>query len=315
MPFFKLTKFQRHRLSLFFLCLTAAAVSWVFFALSNRSEYSVNTTVKYINVPQNKAFHPLQPDNVQIVAEGSGWQLLFSKMRITPKYLQVDLSTLNKQNFVILKNQLRVINSDFEEGQKIMSIYPDTLYFDFSSRSIKKVPVTLVSKILFKNQYGVYDNVQLLPDSVTLTGASADLKQITSWQTDTLKLTNVEASVQATITLRQPSKSNISIFPPQVSVKMPVDEFTEKVIEVPLKVKNNVGFEEVMLLPESVKIKLMVSLKNYPLVDKKSLDASVNLENWRNNQFPQLPVKINRFPKFCQLISVDPQSAAFIIQK
>ena len=315
MPFLKLSKFEQHRLSLFFICLGIAAISWMFFALSKRYAYPVTTIVKYSDPPLSKAFHPLQADHVELMVEGSGWQLLFSKLRFNPKYVSVSLQELSNQNFVSFKSQLSSINREFDTQQRIISVQPDTLYFDFSTRKIKRVPVKLVSNLHFKPQHGIYDSVQLQPEFVTLSGPANELEKIKSWETDTLVLYNVDQTLTKKISLKAPSKLNIAVYPSLITVKLPIDEFTEREIDVPLTIKNNLNFEEVKLLPESVKVKILIALKNYPLVDRKSFEASVDLNNWSKYGYNQLPVKISRFPKFSQLLRVEPQSADFIIQK
>ncbi|MDB5121743.1 MAG: hypothetical protein JWN56_2961 [Sphingobacteriales bacterium] len=315
MPFLKLTKFEQHRLSLFFICLALSIAGWLFFALSNPYRYPVNTIVRYYNAPHNKAFHPLQSENVKLVVEGTGWQLLFSKLRFNPHHIKVDLRDLNKRDFVSFTNQLDIVNKDFDSRQKVVSVQPDTLYFDFSARKVKRVPVKLISKILFKNQYGIYDHIKLVPEYVTLTGPEEDLKAINSWETDTLISEDVDETFSTKISLKSPSKLNIDIYPTLIQVRVPVDEFTEKEVEVPLRIKNNRHFDEVKLLPENVKVKLMVSLKNYPLVDKKAFDAFVNLDNWEKDGYKQLPIILKHYPDFCKLIKIEPQFVDFIIKK
>ncbi|MDB5013442.1 MAG: hypothetical protein JWQ25_1644 [Daejeonella sp.] len=315
MPFLKLTKFEQHRLSLFFICLALSIAGWLFFALSNPYRYAVSTVVRYYNAPHNKAFHPLQSENVNLLVEGTGWQLLFSKLRFKPRYVKVDLRQLNKRNFVSFNDQLDLVNREFDSKQKVVSVLPDTLYFDFSARKVKRVPVKLVSKILFKNQYGVYDRIKLVPEYVTLSGPEEDLKMISSWKTDTLISENVYQTFSSNISLKSPNKPNIDVYPTLIQVKIPVDEFTEKEVEVPVQVKNNRRFDEVKIFPENVKVKLMVSLKNYPLVDKKAFNAFVDLDNWRNDGYKQLPVTLKSYPEFCKLIKIEPQFVDFIIKK
>ncbi|MBC7694825.1 MAG: YbbR-like domain-containing protein [Burkholderiales bacterium] len=315
MPFLKLTKFEQHRLSLFFICLALSILGWLFFALSNPYRYAVNTVVRFYNAPANKAFHPLQSEYVKLVVEGTGWQLLFSKLRFTPQNIKVDLQELNKRNFISFKDQLDLVNKEFDSKQRIVSVLPDTLYFDFSSRKIKRVPVKLVYKISFKNQYGIYDQIKLVPEYVTLSGPEEDLKSITSWETDTVISNNVFETFSTTISLKAPMKPNVDIYPTLIQVKIPVDAFTEKEVEVPLQVKNNHRFDDVKLFPENVKVKLMVSLKNYPLIDKKAFDASVDLDNWKKNGYKQLPILLKNYPEFCKPIKIEPQFVDFIIKK
>jgi YbbR domain-containing protein len=315
MPLIKFSQSERRRLSLFFICLALALGAWLFFALSNSYIYQARTIVRFVNFPQNKAFHSLQSDTVKLQIEGTGWQLLFSKLRIKPHSIDIDLKNLDRHTFINLSDQLGFINRQFSSTQKIVYVQPDTLYFDFSSRSIKRVPVKLLSNIQFAKQYGVSDSVEITPAYVTVTGPKEDLAKIKFWKTDSLNLKDVAGNINSKISLQRPLKTNINIYPAIAEVKIPTDEFTEKSIEVSIKVLNNTNFYDIKLLPEKVKITFMTALSNYSKIDRDYFEATVNLDSWSEKSYKQLPVKITRFPNFCKLVKIEPQNIDFIIQK
>ncbi len=315
MPLLKLSKIERHRLTLFITCLVGAIGAWLFFALSNRYVYPVKTLVHYIEFPQNKAFNPLQSDTVKLQIEGTGWQLLFYKLRINPQSINVNLKGLNKKSYVTITDQLTEINRQLESEQKVVSVQPDTLYFDFSTRSIKKVPINVIKKIAFQKQYGISDSITLIPAYVTVTGPLEELALIDSWETETLELSDIRSTISAKLYLKKPIKTNINIYPSLVDVKIPVDEFTELTIEVPVKVINNRRYQDVKLLPDKVKVTLLAALSNYSKIDRSSFDVNVNLDNWKEKGYKQLPVRINKYPEHSKLLKIEPQNIDFIIRK
>jgi YbbR domain-containing protein len=315
MPFIKFSKVERRRISLFFVCLLFAVGAWMFFALSNRYVYQVQTLVHYVNFPDNKAFHSLQSDTIDLQIEGTGWQLLFSKLRINPQSVDVDLEKLKKQTFINLSDQLTTINKQFESAQKVVNIRPDTLYFDFSSRAVKKIPIRLNYDIRFENHYGISDSVQISPSYVTVTGPGNELEKIDYWYTDTLKLKNVNSNFSSKISLQKPVKANISIYPRLVDLRLKVDEYTEKVVDVPIVLLNNNEFRNVKLLPYKVKITFLTALSNYSKIAREDFEVSADLNNWKLKGYIQLPLVISKFPKFCKLVKIEPQNIDFIIQK
>ncbi len=315
MPLIKFSQTERRRISMFFICLGVAMAAWLFFALSNSYVYQARTLVRFVNFPQNKAFHSLQSDTVKLQIEGTGWQLLFSKLRISPQSVDIDLKDLNKQTFINLSDQLGYINQQFSSTQKIVYVQPDTLYFDFSSRAIKKVPVELVGDLRFQKQYGISDSVAIKPAYVTITGPKEDISRIRVWKTDSLNLENISSSISRRIPFKRPSMANINIYPSYAEVSVPVDEFTEKTIEVSIKVENNRNYRDINLLPAKVKITFMTALGNYSKIDRDYFEATVNLDNWTERSYTQLPVILTRFPAFCKLVKIEPQAVDFIIQK
>lgn len=315
MPFIKLTKVERKRFFMLVICLLIAIAAWLFMALNNKYVYTAKTVLKYNNIPQKKAFHPLQSDTVDLQVEGTGWQLLFARLRIKPQSISISLEKLNNRNFILFSEQLYNVNRQLETSQKIISVKPDTLYFDFSQKTVKRVPVKLISRINFMKQYGVSDPIEITPDYVTISGPEQELKKIKEWKTDSLKLNDVQYNTKTMVGMVQSKMKNVSIFPASAEVKIPVDEFTEKILEVPLKVINNLDYYSIKLYPRKVKITFLVALSKYHLVNEEFIEAVVDINEWKELNHGRLSVKIMRFPDFCKLLHIAPAKVDFIIEK
>lgn len=292
-----------------------AIAAWLFMALNNKYPYTVKTVLKYNNIPQKKAFHPLQSDTVDLQVEGTGWQLLFARLRIKPQSIAISLEKLNNRNFILFSEQLYNVNNQLETSQKIISVKPDTLYFDFSEKTVKRVPVKLVSDIGFVKQYGISNPIEITPDYVTISGPEEELNKIKEWKTDSLNLQDVQSTAKSMVGMTQSKMKNVSIFPASVEVKVPVDEFTEKVLDIPLKVVNNREYYSVKLYPRKVKITFLVALSKYNQVNEDFIEAVVDMNEWKELNHNRLRVKIVRFPDFCKLIQIVPGKVDFIIEK
>lgn len=315
MAIIKLTKIEKRRVIGLFACLCFAVAAWLFMALNNKYVYSAKTVLIYKNFPSKRAFHPLQSDTVDLQIEGSGWQLLFSRLRIQPQSISVNLEPLDKKDFIVFSNQINGINKQFASTQKIISVRPDTLYFDFTKRSVKKVPIRLVKRISYENQFGLSSDIVLNPQFVTVTGPLEDLKKINYWDTDTVVLNNLSNSATIRVGMQQTHLKNINIYPSVVEVKFPVDEFTEKTIEVPIKIINNKGFNSITLYPKKVKVTFLVALGSYAQVDESFIQAAVDVGEWKTEHHSQFTVKITDFPDYCKLVSVSPNKVDFIVAR
>lgn len=315
MPFIKLTQIERKRILVLITCLLLAVAGWLFLALNNKYVYTAKTVLVYKNFPQKKAFHPLQSDTVDLLVEGTGWQLLFARLRVSPPSISISLEKLNNRNYILFSEQLYSVNNQLETSQKIISVRPDTLYFDFSKRTVKRVPVKLVSSLTFAKQFGISDDIEITPDYVTVSGPQEELERIKEWKTDTLKLHNLQGAVVSRVAMKHNLQKNVNIFPGNVEVKLPVDEFTEKTLEVPLKILNNGEYYNVKLYPKKVKITFMVALSSYQQVNEDFIEASVDLNEWKLQKHDQLTVKLTRFPDYCKLVKLDPGKIDFMIEK
>jgi len=315
MPFIKLTKIERKRFLVFITCLILAIAAWLFLALNNKYVYTAKTVLIYKNVPQKKAFHALQSDTVDLQVEGTGWQLLFARLRINPQSIAISLEKLNNRNFVLISEQLYNVNRQLETSQKIISVKPDTLYFDFSEKKTKRVPVKLVSDFSFAKQYGISNDITIIPEYVTVSGPQEELLKIKEWPTDTLKLTDLQVTSVSRIAMTQNKMKNVSIFPTSAEVKVPVDEYTEKVIDLTVNVINNNQFYDIKLYPRKVKLTILVPLSRFDQINEDFIDAVVDINDWKVRNHNRLRVKLTRFPEYCKLVVITPAKIDFIIEK
>ena len=315
MPFIKLTNIERKRFLVFIACLLLAVAGWLFLSLNNKYVYTAKTVLVYRNFPQKKAFHPLQSDTVDLQVEGTGWQLLFARLRVNPQSISISLDKLNNRDYILFSEQLYNVNKQLETSQKIISVRPDTLYFDFSKRTVKKVPVKLITNFSYTQQYGVSDDIEITPNYVTVSGPQQDIEQIREWKTDTLSLQQIQNTTVTRVAMTQNKLKNVNIFPASVEVKVPVDEFTEKTIEVPLKVLNNSEYYTIKLYPKKVKVTFLVALSSYQQVNEDFIEAAVDVNEWKQLKHNRLSVKLTRFPDYCKLVKTVPEKIDFIIEK
>lgn len=314
MPLITLNRIERRRLTVFVCCLVVAFSTWMLIALSGNYMYAVDSKINYVDPPENRAYHPLQEDTVRLNIRGSGWQLLFSRLRLQPTVVNVNLSTLKTRSFIIFSNQLDDLNRQFASNQRVISVMPDTLFFDFSKRSVKKVPVRLTYDLAFENNYGISGPIKISPDHVIVNGAAEDLRKLKFWPTNLISRVNVSSFIQTKVGFSDSKSDNIDVFPLSVKAEIPVERLTEKIVEVPVKVLNSKG-RDVQVLPEKVAVTILIALSRYPKIESDSFMVSIDLHDRPEKGYSQLPAKLTRLPKFSRLVKIDPQVVDFFIKK
>jgi len=315
MALVKLSASERRRASAFITCLALAALAWIFTTLSQSFPFDAKALLTFKNAPRKRAFHSLQSDTIDIKVQGNGWQMLFQRMTGLNKPVEVDLRSLDKVDYVVLNSQLKQINGKRDADQQIVSFNPDTLYFDFSDRAEKKVPVRLAAALHYKRQFAQSGDIVLDPAYVTLTGPDNVISKIKVWNTDSLVQDSVNETIRASVPLQPVKEANLNVYPRTVHVRVPVDEFTEKTIEVPIKLTNNHNFYNVKIFPEKVKVTFTTSLRRYPEMDEDFFEASADLSLWQQRGYSTLPVKLTRQPEYCRIVKIEPRNIDFIVHK
>ena len=315
MAIVKLSATERRRVSAFVTCLVIAVFAWFFTTLSNPYRFTVKQVLNFKNGPQTRAFHSLQSDTVNATVLGNGWQMLFSNMDAEQRVINVDLNTLEHNNYVVLSSQIKQINNKKLLNNEILTFNPDTLFFDFSNRTVKKVPIKLVTSLNYERQFAQAGVVTLNPAYVMLNGPAEVLARIKSWPTDSVIIDHLNNSFNKQVKLQPVKEGNLSILPKSVAVNIPVDEFTEKTVEIPVKLINNPDFYDVRIFPQKVRLTFTTSLTDYPDMDEDDFEAVADLTKWRRESYKMLPVKIIHLPAYSKVVKIEPQNVDFIVKK
>jgi len=107
----------------------------------------------------------------------------------------------------------------------------------------------------------------------------------------------------------------LNVYPKYVQVTVPVDEFTEKVLQIPVTLINNKDYSSIKIFPQKVKVTFTTALNRYAEIDENFFEATADLELWRSRGYKVLPVVLTKIPSFCKIISIEPPNIDFIIKK
>ena len=311
----RLNKIQRRKISIFLRCLIISFVAWMLIAVSNKYTITIKAGIEYVNLPEKRAFHSLQSDTVNVHLKMSGWNVLMYRVKPLETDIQVDLSTLATRNFIVFSNQLGFINRQFPADKQVVRVSPDTLYFDFSTQTQRKVEIRVPTRVSFKKQYGIIGATKTSPQYVTVTGPADDIENIDFLQTDTVYGDFVHTDIRTVANINKQQRTNITIYPTSAEVSIPVGELTEKQIEVPIHILNAKKYTSVRIIPTKATITAMVSLRDYAKWTARDFEVVVDLENWAKNQVSSLPVKLITAPDFCEIIRIEPQNVDFFVRK
>ena len=311
----RINKVQRRKLSIFLRCIIISFLAWTLFAISSDYTFTKKASITYVNLPEKKAFHPLQSDTVSVRIKMSGWKVFLERLHPDTAKIQVDLSGLKTRNFIVFGNQIGFINRQFPSDKQVVGVSPDTLYFDFSKQTQRKVPVKAVESLTFQRQYGVIGATRTNPEYVTITGPLEDVASIEFLETDTIKGKDVNTDVRTVAYLNRQQKTNITIYPTFAEVIIPVGEITEKIIELPIKVENSKGYTSVRVLPSKVRATVLLAVKDYNKYTSRDFEAVVDLDSWKDHKVSSLPVIITKMPDYVKVLSVEPQNVDFFVRK
>ncbi len=241
-------KFNK-RVYVFGACLLISIFSWFLIKIQKDYEQQITLAIAYTGFPSEKLPGNKLPEKVSVDVRASG----FTLMSIGDDPITLDCSMLKRfgnEVFILTSSKIKSgIASQLGSDVEIISVNPDTIFFNFGLRISRKVPVKLNVKYTLEENYCVTDSMKVQPEFVTISGAENVLEKIKFVPTEELILKDLESSFKEKIRLKTPGKGQADLSVDSVLVFIPVEKLVESEIEVPVTVKN---------FPDKLSIKLDV---------------------------------------------------------
>ncbi|MDT8401197.1 MAG: CdaR family protein [Bacteroidales bacterium] len=315
-------KLLNRNVGIFSFFLLLSFIFWYINALSKNISGKVDFPVRYINFPENLALVNELPDQLSLELEGPGYSVLRARIsgNKTPLVIDVDNSGLSVKNneaeleFFIRSNSLREtflkqIRSDFE----INSVQPDSIDFIFDKIKVKKVKVIPDVKINLQKQFMINGKITANPDSVEISGPATIVDTIRSVKTEFHEFNHVNEKIMRNMELLPLRKVGISH--KRAEITIPVEQYTEEVIDLEIRIINMPDTAEVRLFPDMVSVQFNIALSDYNKIQEIPLGAVVDLKNLDVRKVERLDVELLNQPAFISNVRYNPRQVEYIIEK
>ena len=305
-------------LTAFFVCLLVSGFCWFLIVLSKNYEQHSTYKVKYIELPQNKSLINRLPDSVELTLHTSGFSLLKEKLFNSDENILIDCSNLRLStdsiSYLSTASIAERIESQLGSDYSITKIFPDTVFFNFSARSSKIVPVKLNLSLGFEKQFQLSDSIKIEPSHVMVYGAKEVLNKIDHVSTDYLVLNKLSKTVTKKLGFADAGRG-LGFSSDSVKITIPVDQFTEGNMEVPIQTNNLPAGYSLKLFPDKVDLRYIVGISNLNRVNASLFKVVVDYAKAADGNNVKLKLELMDSPSFISGIKMEPEKVEFIIRK
>jgi hypothetical protein len=261
------------------------------------------------------------PDSVlRFRVSSEGFELFILKYFTRKKPIEIQLNRLNLRkegdNFVSTSPTTEIAGNIIHKlniSDELVDISPKNLYFRFEPLSRKKVRVVNAINPMFKKQFQLADSMVITPDSVNIIGPEKVISGIQEVYTEPIAIENIDENKTVTVNLSDPlGDQPVFVNPEKVEVFIPVEKYTEGVIEIPVAENVNENLK-IKTFPEKVRVTYTVALKDFNRVSAEMFLATIpykpGLESAR------LPVNLVRKPNFINVVNIEPEMVEYLVLK
>lgn len=100
----------------------------------------------------------------------------------------------------------------------------------------------------------------------------------------------------------------------RVLLEIPVEEYTEKLVTVPVTIKGLPPETRINLFPDKVNISFMIALSRFKEVDPGDFQVTADYEDIKN-KLELLRLKIGTQPSYVHSVSLTPEQIEYLIEK
>ena len=299
-----------------FLCFFfIAAGFWLLQTLNNDYETEFSIPVRLRNVPENVVITSEPVSEVRVRVRDKGTVLL--NYMLGKNFYPV---ILDFKNYTNMGNHVQVQTSQVQKwitGQlnastALLSVKPDTLEYYYSTGVSKMIPVKLCGNVSAGEQYYLPDTL-FTPDSVRVYAPSDALDTMKVAYTLPLNLDNITDTLEREVTLSAPKGAKY--IPASVKLTLPVDMYTEKTVEVPLRGVNFPADKVLRAFPSKIKISFQVGMGRFRQITADDFHLVVSYEELVRLGSEKYTVKLRTLPEGVSHVRFNPEQVDFLIEQ
>lgn len=312
--FFKNGKNAKAKRLLFFLFL--ATIFWVLTKFSREFTSTMDAKINYENIPETAALAENNLKEITFDLTANGFEILFYKFKKPTINVQVGKYYSKDENgFKLGKTQLlRMVSSNFNRNLAIKNLSVDELDVHLDPIVLKKVKVNPKTDIKYKVGFKAIDSVEVVPDSVTISGPSGILKDIYTIETQLLSLQNIEKNISESVRIEAGNKEIVSIKPNTVKLQLKVSEFSQGRFTLPVEVVNLPPNVEIKLIPKALTVTFDVSVNDFTTITKENFRLVCDYSKRNRDENFMIPF-FEKSPESVFNLTLEPKKVDFFIFK
>lgn len=273
-------------------------------------------------MPFSMALEKPLPENITVEVAASGFDLMGNDFAKKHRKISVDFnnpffrnSFLSKRIAYSTERIVKEFSTSKDERFKIVSASPDSLIFDHAQKLTIKVPVRVNADVNYKKQFFQSSPIIAKPDSIEIAGPESELSKITFVETQKVVYENARKNIFYSAGVINPVPDKIILSADKVWVLIPVNEFTEGVVKVPIE-KIYYRNKPVKLIPDNINVTYLAPVTSFSQIGKDDFTVQIREEDKVSlgNEKNKIRAWVTNQPANARIVSVKPELIDFIIE-
>jgi hypothetical protein len=302
-----------------FFCILISTALWFLNALGKTYTTSIFYPVRYVDMPKNKVLSNEPPAKLELKVTAPGYTIVSYRILMTYSPIELNLDNVTRNvkptpdgYLIRTESLIKNISSQVSTDITITSVNPDYITFRFDSLETRTIKIKPIVETTFKQQFNLAAPIKVMPDNAQVKGIRADIDTIRNIYTEKKSFSSLNKTLEHTLRLIAPA--NTEIQPIKVKIEIPVDEFTEKELMVPVTIINNPVTQEIKLFPSAVKMTFLTSLAQFKTISASDFKVVADYTDIKQGVLA-LPIKIEKRPDYLLSLKYTPETVEYLIER
>ena len=308
---------QRWKEALIFFCFVLLSFGfWLLQSLQQEYETDLSIPIRYENVPANIALAPSVPTEVRIHVKDKGSALLNYTLGQKFRTITLDVQKLrqDESRYLVGRSTLQEeISKQLLASTSLSHFEPQALSLPFDEQKSKEVPVVFNGSIETQTGFLVSGDILISPSVVTIYGSASLLDSIQSVRTEFLKIEKGKKTVVKNATLE--TIDGVAFHSEGVSVTIPIEEYTEKTLTVPVRFVQVPERYTVRTFPQEVEVSCNIPVSKFKMLTEDLLVIEIPFRLLEENVSGTLAIDLSSRPEWVKTYRIDPPKIEFLLEQ
>ncbi|GAB1359680.1 YbbR-like domain-containing protein [Porphyromonadaceae bacterium] len=285
--------------------------------MQDEFEVEYKIPIEITGLPESAMITSELPEHISVMVKDKGTTLFARRQSggFTPISINYKDYTLERGAFFVpAVTIVESVKKQLPPTHQIVSIFPEGISVYVSTGDSKELEVGLAGQFVPSLNCVISGEVKIQPNRITLFGPKSMLDSIEQVMTEYVEIHNLTDTVTMKVKLNPIKGVKFEI--DEVNVFIPVEEFTEKSLVLPVIGRNVPRELRLRTFPPQVKISFFVGLSKFSNVTDTSFILSVDSRYLADHPTAQtIPVYIERAPEYVSNVRIEPDSVEFVFEE
>lgn len=211
----------------------------------------------------------------------------------------------------------KTIQSDIQKQllatTSLVGFEPQSIEAAYSKRIKKDIPVIFDGTIQTNPGFHVSGNILISPSTVSVYASDIVLDTLNQAKTVFTEIKKGTKTITRTVQLQKVSEATYD--PTSVTITIPIEEFTEKTLEIPVICTGLPPHYTLRTFPSIAKVTCSVPLSRFKDLSEDAFEIKFSFKDLEQNVSGTLPIQLTKKPDWVSSATLVPDKIEFILEQ